>query len=1857
MQPGAESTGGREGGCGEVMIVRGESYSNRDGSIGNVAIVGMACTFPKARNVRAFWNNIVQGVDAIAEVNPQRWDPAVFYDPTPGVQDKVYCKRGGYLENSFAFNPLRFGTMPRAVEGAEPDQFLVLRCAHEALEDAGCGDRVLDGERAAFVLGRGNYLGVGLTGLLQRGMMAEQTVQILRRLHPELSEGELERLREAMRNHVPSFGAEQAPGLIPNISSGRVANRFGLMGPNFTVDAACASSLIATDIAVSGLSGGRHDLVLIGGVHVFSDVPFLQVFSAMGALSRGSVIRPFDHDCDGTMAGEGVGVLVLKRLADAERDGNRIYAVIKGVGTSSDGRAKSVTAPRVEGEELALRRAYDAAGVDPATVGLIEAHGTGTPVGDEAEIAALLRVFGPRGGAPPTVALGSVKSMIGHAMPAAGSAGLIKTALALYHKLLPPTLNCHYPAEALCGPESRFYVNSETRPWIHGRDAPRRAGVNAFGFGGVNAHVVLEEYAGRIRGRSQVSLNDGADTPHQDSPETVATPLLHERESEVIVLSAVSREMLLGEIAKLRGYVAAAKGVRLIDIARTLNAGTTEDGVRLAIVALSLDDLDAKLARAADKLAKADCHKINDAKGIYYLSESEARGGKVAFLFPGEGAQYVNMLADLCVEFPEVRERFDAADRSVRSDDRSPPSGDIFPPPAFSEAEREAAEQRLWSIERAVEAVLTADGAMLTVLRELGVRADLIAGHSGGEWVATVAAGLFDVDDFIASMPRLDQMYRDLSTDRSIPTMAMLAVGAGREQVEKLAAEVHREIHIANDNCPHQVVIVTGEEDAAPVIEHLRSRRVFVERLPYDRGYHTPAFTYICGPLKEYFSSLGFNPAHTPLYSCATARPYPDDAGAVVQMLANTFATPLLFRQTVEAMYDAGARVFVEVGPRANLSGFVDDILRGRHHAMIPTNHHRRSGVTTLHHAVARLAALHVPMDLGYLYRHRDARVLSMDAAADSVIDPDAAPGTIQITLCYPHLKLPEGYRVSSAALESTTSGSPGISEASPRSDTEGPVPLGSEGSGSGQAAFNNQRSGAHVSQNDSQPRDRAPHAGSAGMIHAHMELMEQTLAAHEDIMRAYLGVSNADMADSGAERGDPVPVYDTPRAMPPTPDEEAEPSSPSDAYPGVTERDDATSTSGAVRASNLADEHDASVRSAPVATEQADLADALMSIVADKTGYPPEMLGVDLDLEADLGIDSIKRIEILGSLQRQAEEQGVILAAVDMEEVARLRTLRQVLEHLQAAASDVAPQEHSRGVAQLESNISLAFAGQIVEHDPGNAIAVVRDMDLSEDVYLLDHHFDPDTSEYDRDRDTLNVVPMTVSVAMMAEVAALLVPGQRVVGVRGVQAGKWVDVEPSGPRVTLRITGRVGPNENEVRTAIYRANASKDDGDQARSSSVAEATILLARDYPRPAAPQVEPLVAERTPSHTARQMYDLHRMFHGPRFQGVVALDAIGENGLSAQLEVLPFDNLFASNPNPRFHVDPFLLDAAGQLVGYWPVEFLSEGFVLFPIRLEELTLHRENLHPGERATCHLRVRSVAHRQFVADMDIVDGDGRLWMRIKGWEDWRFHWPRSFYDFWRFPREGIASDAVALDVPGSSHHVEVRRMAAEGELRAALWEKLWAYLICSRRELAEFLSMAEGPRRTEWIVGRSAAKDAVRSLVQRETGLKLYPADVEIEHDAAGRPVASGRWQSMVGKAPQVSIAHKGRLAIAAAADAEVGVDLESVASRADGFLEAAFTSEERVLLQESGLLDDEWISRAWAAKEAAGKAWGVGLSGDPKSLRVAEVDRTSGLFVIAARKSAGEDRRAAVQTTCDGGYVVALALVEQTEHARTSA
>lgn len=462
-----------------------------------IAVVGMSCIFPGAPSLESFWQNVVRGQDAIREAGEGEWH-GEKYRSKDGF-GRIYCTKGGFITEYAQFNPIEFGIMPSSIQGGDPDQYLALRAAAEALRDAGYYHKNFDAERADIIIGRTMAPGAGSLNLIQHGQTVEQFMDVLTALCPQLTVAELNSVKQKLEDGLPPCTAATIPAVMPNVLSGRIAAKLGFRGRNLVLDAACASSLIAVELCMQGLHANTADIAIAGGIHINSHPYFYQMFCELGALSTSGAIRPFDERADGTILGEGVGMIVLKRLSDAERDGNRIYAVIRGIGSSGDGRAGGSLAPNVAGEVLAMRRAFENAGVSPRTVELLEAHGTGTKVGDSVEMKAVQEVFGAAAnGATRWCAVGSVKAMIGHTQAASGMAGLIKSALALHHRLLPPTLNVEHPNSQVDWEQSPCYINHSAVEWAATSRgdglAPRRAGVSAFGFGGVNAHAVLEEF-------------------------------------------------------------------------------------------------------------------------------------------------------------------------------------------------------------------------------------------------------------------------------------------------------------------------------------------------------------------------------------------------------------------------------------------------------------------------------------------------------------------------------------------------------------------------------------------------------------------------------------------------------------------------------------------------------------------------------------------------------------------------------------------------------------------------------------------------------------------------------------------------------------------------------------------------------------------------------------------------------------------------------------------------------------------------------------------------------------------------------------------------------------------------------------------------------------------------------------------------------------------------------------------------------------------------------------------------------------------------------------------------------------------
>jgi acyl transferase domain-containing protein len=459
-----------------------------------VAIVGVGAILPEAPSARAFRDNVWNGRYSVSEVPPERWSVADYYDPDPSAPDKTYSKIGGWVRG-FRFDWKRFHIPPRVAEAMDEGQHWAVTAAADALADYGFPERELALDRTAVILGAAmggerHHL-TTMRICFPEFANALDGVAEFHELPEELRRAILERWHERMARALPAITEDTMPGELANVLSGRVANALNLRGPNFVTDAACASSFAALDAAVDLLMKRQCDAVISGGVDRNMGVSSFVKFCKIGALSATGT-RPFGEGADGFVMGEGCATFLLKRLADAERDEDRIYAVVRGVGGASDGKGKGITAPNPIGQQLAMRRAWEGAGLDPATCSLLEAHGTSTRVGDVVEVESLAAVF--KGAAKGTIALGSAKSNLGHLKAGAGAAGLLKAVWAIHEGVLPPTLHADPPNPGIDIAAGPFFLNHERRAWQQPETGTRRAGVSAYGFGGTNFHVVLEQH-------------------------------------------------------------------------------------------------------------------------------------------------------------------------------------------------------------------------------------------------------------------------------------------------------------------------------------------------------------------------------------------------------------------------------------------------------------------------------------------------------------------------------------------------------------------------------------------------------------------------------------------------------------------------------------------------------------------------------------------------------------------------------------------------------------------------------------------------------------------------------------------------------------------------------------------------------------------------------------------------------------------------------------------------------------------------------------------------------------------------------------------------------------------------------------------------------------------------------------------------------------------------------------------------------------------------------------------------------------------------------------------------------------------
>jgi acyl transferase domain-containing protein len=1201
-----------------------------------IAIVGLAALMPQARNLGEFWQHILRGSDCSSDVPPTRWRTEDYYDPDPTTPDKTYARRGGFLPD-VEFDPLEFGLPPNVLEVIDVAQLLSLLVARDALADAGYLEAPQEVRRRTGVV-----LGVGGGQKLITPLTSRLQYPVWERVLAAAGVPETTRTRaiEAIKLAYPAWREDAFPGLLGNVIAGRIANRLDLGGMNCVVDAACASSLAALKMATSELAEGRSDVMISGGVDTDNSIFMYMCFSKTPAFTPDGVIRPFDADSAGMLIGEGIGMYVLKRASDAERDGDRIYAVIRGIGASSDGLHTSIYAPRSAGQALALERAYADAECAPEGIGLLEAHGTGTVAGDLAEVTTLKEVFAA---APPgAIALGSVKSQIGHTKAAAGAAGLIKAALAVSQQVLPPTINVQSPNPALGIDGSPFYVNTDTRPWLAPADgSPRRAGVSSFGFGGTNYHVVIEE--------------------PQNAQKTGTTPERLGAISQVVVLSAATPSALETRCRAAATDLAGSDG----DSEFAELIGCTDpvpfDSARVGVVASTSTETARLLELAAQRLQlEPDSPAWSDPRGVHFRPRALDLTGRIAALFPGQGSQHVGMARALGCAFPPVREALSALGPEVRY---------VDPPPAFTAAERERQESELRRTEHAQPCIGAMSAGLYQLLHAAGFKPDYVAGHSFGELTALWAAGVVRDSDLLGLAVARG---RAMAPPPNVDGGEMLAVEAGPDALRALEG-----VYIANENGPHQTVIAGPRVAVAAARDRLQLAGMRVTSLPVGAGFHTPLMAHAVPPFEAALDRLELRQPQVLVAANLTGDWFPADVTEIRRMLAQQLVQPVRFGLVVERLYAAGTRCFVEVGPRAILTSLVNEILGDREHLALAVQPSRRGDqVRQVQEAVLQLRVAGVHLD-------------SIDRWARPAQPRRRKPSAATVRLNgsnYVSERTESAYEHALAELRAEP-----VAPVTPAP----PAPV---------APLD-----ARVHATDDTLNQLASAQADAARVH------QQYLAGHAEFMRSYAELARMQIqliadgkipslpagAWEAALRGTRLleehqattdrthaeyiaqqatafelwsglvsgsPAASVSLAPPPSVMVPATPLPVS----GVSAAAPTTSPAPPVSMPSMSP-HEAAPTVKPdgasleVPVDVGEVTEALLSVVSDKTGYPVDMLELEMDVEGDLGLDSIKRVEILGAMYGLFPH----LPRLKAESLGELRTLQDVVALLVDTVAD----------------------------------------------------------------------------------------------------------------------------------------------------------------------------------------------------------------------------------------------------------------------------------------------------------------------------------------------------------------------------------------------------------------------------------------------------------------------------------------------------------------------------------------------------------------------------------------------------------
>ncbi|WP_421793934.1 SDR family NAD(P)-dependent oxidoreductase [Hydrocarboniphaga effusa] len=1174
----------------------------------DIAIVGIGLMLPKAQDAEAYWDNVLGKVNAITEVPRDRWDWRLYFDADRNAKDKIYSKWGGFIDEVL-FDPTRYGIPPNSMKSIDPLQLLTLEAVNRALEDAGLDQSHADFDREHTSVILGASGGAGDLGL-QYGVRSE-----LPRFVADLDADAYKRL--------PEWSNESFAGVLLNVAAGRVTNRMDFGGLNFTIDAACASSLAALSMACNELESGRSNVAITGGVDTVQSPYGFMCFAKTGALSPDGKAKAFDKKADGIVISEGVTMVVLKRLADAEAAGDRIYAVIKAVAGSSDGKALGMTAPRPDGQIRALNRAYGKAGFSPATLGMLEAHGTGTAVGDKAEAETITRALKAHGASAKTVALGSVKTILGHTKASAGIAGLVKLALSLHHRVLPAHANVDDPLDAIAEQSSPAFLLKEPKPWLANVDGtPRRGGVSAFGFGGTNFHAVLEEY--------------------RDGMAHAEVPGARSWTQELIVFRAADAASLKADVERVLELAKAGPRLKLALLAASLAREADRKRGSRALLAFAtrnratlIADLELALARLAGDAQPLPPH-------IKLALERPLTAPALAFVFPGQGAQYVNMGLESALFVEELRSALERADRTLATLLPERLSRRVWPESAFNAATEVAQQQQLTDTRYAQPAIGTLSLGYLNLARRLGLQAVATAGHSYGEFAALHAAGVIDEADFLKLSATRGSVMAAAASSGTPGGMA--AVSAARDKVADAIA-AFAGVKVANHNAPEQTVISGPAAQIDAAVAALSAAGLRVTRLPVSGAFHTELMEPAKAPLSAAIADASFNAPTIAVYSNGSGARYPDSIAAMRAQLDAHLLSSVEFVREIEAMYADGVRVFLELGPKSILSNMIGATLAGRDARCVSLDG-QGGGLRGLLSGLADLLAAGVDFELSRLFAGRPIEALPLARVAEL-----AKPATVKPTAWY----LSGGYARPHADPIKRTGVEPPMTLEKAAEARQAIVQKIADSLPKPEPVV--VQAAAPVSAPVHAPAmPVAASAQSGDALAAYHETMRQFLSLQERVMAQFLGGSAAPAAMPMAA---PVqmPVHVVAAVQVPVAAPVQIPAPVVVAAPAVMVA--AVPTPAASAAPTL---------------DTAALSAMLLRLVADRTGYPEDMLSLDADLEAELGIDSIKRVEIAGSLQKALPAALGEAMQSQMERYTRAKTLRAIVEPLAGITSTLLP-------------------------------------------------------------------------------------------------------------------------------------------------------------------------------------------------------------------------------------------------------------------------------------------------------------------------------------------------------------------------------------------------------------------------------------------------------------------------------------------------------------------------------------------------------------------------------------------------------